>query len=73
MHTIQNPYTTFIQQANTTGKSKIRLKKGLALIEVIKGVTYIWIGLGFSLYSLTKLRGQREEGTEKHIKLQTGK
>ena len=30
-----------------------------------KGGTYIWIGLGFSLYSLTKKTRQKEEEQEK--------
>ena len=33
---------------NFSGKEK------LAFNELIKGGTYIWIGLGFSLYSLTQ-------------------
>ena len=40
---------------------------------MIKWGTYTRIGLGFSLYSLTKKTGQKGEGTEKQTKLQTGK
>ena len=36
-------------------------KEKLALIEVGKEGIYIWIGLGFSLYSLTKRTRQKEE------------
>ena len=55
---------------------KIRIfsgKEKLAFIEVGKEGTYIWIGLGFSLYSLTKLTRQNEEEQKKTIKLQTEK
>ena len=46
-------------------------KEKLAFIEVrVKG-TYIWIGLGFSLYSLTKQTKQKEEEQENTVKLQT--
>ena len=36
-------------------------KEKLAFIEVEKEGTYIWIGLGLSLYSLTKRTRQKEE------------
>ena len=39
---------------------------------MIKGGTYIWKGLGFNLYSIIKRTRQKEEGTEKQIKLQMG-
>ena len=48
-------------------------KEKLALIEVGKEGTYIWIGLWFSSYSLKKITSQKEEGQKKTIKLQTGK
>ena len=48
-------------------------KEKLVFIEVEKEGTYIWIGLGFSLYLLTKWTRQKEEKQEKFIKLQTGK
>ena len=51
---------------------KLRGKEKLDFIDVIKVGTYIWIGLGFILYPLTKLTRRKEE-VEKKIKLQTGK
>ena len=48
-------------------------KENLAYIEVKKEGTYIWIGLGLSLYSLTKKTRKKEEEQKKMIKLQTGK
>ena len=48
-------------------------KVKLAFIEVGKEGTYIWIGLGFSLYSLKKRTRQKEEEQKKNIELQTGK
>ena len=62
---IQHVYT--IHQYNTQ-IGKLRGKEKLAFIEVIKGGTYIWMGLGFSVYPLTKRTRQNEEGTEKQIK-----
>ena len=47
-------------------------KEKLSFIELIEVGTYIRIGLKFSLYSLTKKR-QKEQRTEKQIKLQTVK
>ena len=44
---------------------KIRIlsrKEILDFIEVGKEGTYIWIGLGFSLYSIKKQKSQKEEG-----------
>ena len=68
--------TKFIQHAYTTRQyntqiGKLSGKEKLALIKVIKGGTYIRIGLGFSLYSLTERTRQKEEVTEKQIELQT--
>ena len=40
---------------------------------MIKVNTYIRIGLGFNLYSLTKMTRRTEEGTEKEMRLQTVK
>ena len=48
-------------------------KVKLAFIEVVKEGTYIWIGLGFSLYSLTKRTRQKKVEQKNEIKLQTGK
>ena len=48
-------------------------REKLAFIGVGKEGTYIWIGLGLSLYSLTKRTRQEEEEQKKTIKLQTGK
>ena len=76
---IQHSYNTkFIQHVYTTRQyntqiGKLSGKEKLAFIVMIKGGTYIQIGLGFSLYSLTKLTRRKKEGTEKQIKLQTGK
>ena len=41
-------------------------KEKLSFIEVEKEGTYIWIGLGFSLYSLTKQTRQKEEEQKKN-------
>ena len=60
---ITSLYNTPVQHAN----KKLSGKEKLDLIEVIKGETYIWIVLGFSLYSLTKKTGRKEEITEKQI------
>ena len=40
---------------------------------MIKGFTYIRIGLIFSLYSLTKTNREKIIGNRKYIMLQTGK
>ena len=44
-----------VQHANR----KIKRKRNIDFIEVIKGGVYIQMGLGFSLYSLTKEQGKR--------------
>ena len=76
---IHHTYNTkFIQRVYTTRQYNTQIenfsgKEKLAFIEVIKGGTYISIWLEFILYSLIKQKRQKEEGTEKHIKSQTGK
>ena len=60
---IQHDYTT--HQYNT----KIGILSGKEkpdFIEVEKEGTYIWIGLGFSLYSLTKQTMQNEKEQKKN-------
>ena len=47
---IQHAYNTPIQHTNR----KIKRKRKLDFVEVIKGGTYIRIGLTFILYSLTR-------------------
>ena len=65
MHTAQNAYDTFTQHASTTRKSKIMRKIQTGFIEVIKGGTYIRIGLGFILYLLTNTNGVKGRGNRK--------
>ena len=50
-----------IQQVNR----KLSAKEKLSFIEVIKGGTYIRIGLGFSLCSLTKTNSAEGKGNIK--------
>ena len=63
---IQHPYNTeCIQHVYTTWKyitqiEKITRKGKLSFIEVIKGGTYIWTQLGFSLNSPTTLKGEKK-------------
>ena len=52
---------------------KLSGKEKLAFIGVIIGGTYIRIGLGFILYSLTKSNRKKVIGNRKQIKLQKGK
>ena len=70
---IQYEYNTeFIQHGYTTCQYNKQLEKStrkekLALIKVIKGGTYIRIGLGPSLHSLTKQTRRKEEGSENRL------
>ena len=55
-HTCNTKFMQHVYTARQTNTQIVKLsgKEKLAFIEVIKGGTYIRIGLGFSLYALTK-------------------
>ena len=66
-------YVIYTTCQYNTQIEKLNRKEKLALIGVIKGGTYIRIGLGFSLYSPKKLTRREEEIAQRQNKLKTGK